>query len=430
MKAHILRFMRDMENLDELLSEIDERKEELLKYAAKLISFKTPNPPAKNTLPLQKWLANEMKKIGMQVKMVDVYPGEPDLVGVLKAKRGGRTLAFNGHVDVAEVKEDERWNFDPFKGFYDDQYLYGRGSTDMKGGLAAAFFAVKVIAESGLELKHNLMIQSVIGEEAGEPGTKRLLERGYKCDFAIIPEPNGLEVQGQGGVITFWIKIKSPNVYHDAVRHKMIHAGGGVEAANTIEKMCKIIEGMQELERYWGVMKKYPRVSPGITTLNPSVIEGGRNPIFIPDECRIWYTAHFLPNEDVEDIKKEITEHVMNVAKADVWLRKHPPEITWGGESLVREKGEVFPSADIDENNPYVKLLLQVREKILGKKPEISIWPSVSDAGWFSKFGIPSAICGPGRIEDAHIINEKISVKELVDAAKLYAAYILAFNEK
>ncbi|MGB9672479.1 MAG: M20/M25/M40 family metallo-hydrolase, partial [Candidatus Norongarragalinales archaeon] len=213
-----------MKTENELLAEVDEKKEELLKFAAKLISFKTPNPPAKNTLPLQKWLANNMEKIGMQVKMVDVYPGEPDLVGILEGKKGGETIAFNGHVDVAEVKEDEKWDFEPFKGFYDEQYLYGRGSTDMKGGLAAAFFAVKLIAESGFELKHDLMIQSVIGEEAGEPGTKRLLEKGYKCDFAIIPEPNGLEVQGQGGVITFWIKIKSPEVYHDAVRHKMIHA--------------------------------------------------------------------------------------------------------------------------------------------------------------------------------------------------------------
>lgn len=419
-----------MEKLNEILSEIDERKEELLKFALKLISFKTPNPPAKNTLPAQKWLAAEMEKNGMDVEMVDVYPGEPDVVGILRGKGKGKTLAFNGHIDVAEVKEDEKWDFEPFKGFYDEKYLYGRGATDMKGGLASAFFALKVIAESGMELKHNVMMQSVIGEEAGEPGTKRLLEKGYKCDFAIIPEPNSLEVQGQGGVITFWIKIKSPEVYHDAVRHKMIHAGGGVAAANTIEKMCKIIEGMQELERYWGVMKRYPKMSPGANTINPSVIEGGRNPIFIPDECRIWYTAHFLPNEDVDDIKKEITQHVMNVAKADLWLKNHPPEITWGGESLVREKGEIFPSAHIDENNPYVRLLLQTRERVLGKKPEVSIWPSVSDAGWFSKFGIPSAICGPGKIEEAHIINEKVSIKELLDAAKLYAAYILNFNEK
>ncbi|MEM2878709.1 MAG: acetylornithine deacetylase [Candidatus Hadarchaeales archaeon] len=414
-------------NLARILNEVDERKDELLKFAARLISFKTPNPPAKNTLPAQKWIASEMKRIGMEVEMVDVYPGETDAVGTLRGKRGGKTIAFNGHIDVAEVKKDEKWDFDPFRGTYDERYLYGRGSTDMKGGFASAFFAVKLFLEKAAP-KHGLMIQSVIGEEAGEPGTKRLLEKGYRCDFAIIPEPNSLEVQEQGGVITFWIKIKSPKTYHDAVRHKMIHAGGGVYAANTIEKMCKIMEGMQELERHWAVMKRYPRMTPGANTINPSVIEGGRNPIFIPDECRIWYTAHLLPNEDVDDVKREITKHVMNIAKSDVWLRNNPPEITWGGESLVRERGEVFPSSHVDEKNPYVKMLLETREKVLRKRSETSVWPSVSDAGWFHKFGIPSVICGPGRIEDAHMINEKITVDELLSAAKLYLAYLLRLN--
>lgn len=418
-----------MEIPSEILAEVDERKDELLKLAAKLISFKTPNPPAKNTLPAQKWLAAEMKKIGMSVKMVDIYPEEPSLVGILKGGRGGKTLAFNGHIDVAEVKEWEKWNFEPFRGKYDDKYLYGRGATDMKGGLASALFAAKLIAEGGIKLKNNLMIQSVIGEEAGEPGTRKLLENGYKCDFVVIPEPNSLEVQGQGGAITLWVKIKSPQVFHDAVRHKMIHAGGGVEGANTIEKMCKIVESMQELERHWAVTKKYPGITPGANTINPAVIEGGRNPVFIPDECKIWYTIHLLPNEGVEDVQKEITDHIMKAAQSDVWLRKHPPELTWGGESLVRDKGEVFPSADVNENDPNVRLLLQTHEEVFGRRPKVSIWPSVSDAGWFSKFGIPSVICGPGKIENAHIVNEKISVKELMDAAKLYACFIINFNQ-
>ena len=414
---------------EEVLAKIERNKTELLKFASELIKFRTPNPPGKNTLPAQSWLAGELKKLGMAAEMLDVYPGEPDVIGKLKGKSGKKTLAINGHMDVAEVKEYEGWNFDPFSAKYDNDFLYGRGSNDMKGGLAAAYFAIKTLIEEGFELKHHLEFQSVIGEEAGEPGTKRILERGQRYDFALIPEPNSLQVQGQGGAITFWITIKSPQVFHDAARHKMIHAGGGIEGANTVEKMCKIIQSMQELERHWAVVKKYPGITPGATTINPAVIEGGRNPIFIPDECKVWYTVHLLPNEKDEDVMGVIKNHVKSVAQSDVWLRKNPPELTWGGESLVRENNEVFPPADIDENNPYVDLLLQSHEEVLGRRPKVSIWPSVSDAGWFSKFGVPSAICGPGALEGAHVVNEKVSVKELVDTAKLYADFIMKFCE-
>lgn len=412
---------------EKILSGIEENKDELLKFASKLIEFKTPNPPGKNTLKAQKWLASELEKLGMKVDIFDVYPDEPDVIGTLRGKEGKKTLVFSCHMDVAQVKEDEKWDFDPFKAKYDEKYLYGRGSTDMKGGLACVYFAIKTLVDAGINLKQNVMFQSVIGEEAGEPGTRKALEKGYKGNFALTPEPNNLKIQGQGGAVTLWIKIKSPKVYHDGIRYKMIHAGGGIDGGHAIEKMYKILRSMQELERYWAVMKKYPGIPPGANTINPAVIEGGRHPAFIADECKLWYTIHFLPNENVDDIQREITDHITKTVNSDIWLRKNPPQLVWGGESLVREKGEVFPSAEVDKNNPNVKLLSKTYEEVFGKKPEISVWPSVSDAGWFSKFKIPAVICGPGSLEDAHAVNEKIAIKEMLDATKLYANFILNF---
>lgn len=98
-----------------------------------------------------------------------------------------------------------------------------------------------------------------------------------KADFAIVVDTSDLQVQGQGGVITGWITIKSEGTHHDALRRNMVHAGGGLHGASAIEKMMKIIEGLQELERHWAVTKSYPGCPPGSNTINPAVIEGGRH---------------------------------------------------------------------------------------------------------------------------------------------------------
>lgn len=154
-------------------------------------------------------------------------------------------------------------------------------------------FAIKLLTEAGVELRGDLLFQSVIGEEAGEAGTRACMERGCEADFAIVADTSNLVIQGQGGVITGWVTVQSPVTYHDAMRSRMIHAGGGVHGASAIEKMAKLITGLQELERYWAVTKSYPGFAAGSTTINPAVIEGGAIFAFIADRCSLWITVHF-----------------------------------------------------------------------------------------------------------------------------------------
>ncbi len=415
--------------LGDVLAHIDRNRENILEFIKKMISFETPNPPAHNTKEIQHWLAGELESIGMGVDMHDLYPGEPLLVGVSEAK-GKDTLVFNGHVDVAQINEDEKWDFNPYSTWWDEQYLYGRGADDMKAGLAAAYWAIKVVLESGADLKHKVMLQSVVGEEAGEHGTKTLLEKGYRGDFAIIPEPTGLQICGQGGVVTLWVIIKSPETYHDGIRSRMIHAGGGIDGASAIEKMYKILNGMQELERYWAVTKSYPGLAPGANTINPAVIKGGRHPAFVADECSLWFTIHYLPDEKVDDVEKEIVAYINGLVDADPWLKKNRPELVFGGTSMFRDRGEIFPASEVRIENRDVQLLLSTFSEVLGREARTIVWPSVSDSGWFAEYGIPVVICGPGKLEHAHSINEKIEIEQIMDAVKLYAAMILEFCQR
>ncbi|MCX5974003.1 MAG: M20/M25/M40 family metallo-hydrolase, partial [Coprothermobacterota bacterium] len=158
--------------LTSVLVQVEKQKTQLLEFISRMISFATPNPPAKNTHSLQKWLGEWLEGFGIQTVFHDLYPGEPLLVGRITGEKPLHTLILNGHVDVAQINEDEHWDSDPFVAQWDERYLYGRGAADMKGGFAAALWAVKLLRETGLPFQNNLMIQSVIGEEAGEHGTK------------------------------------------------------------------------------------------------------------------------------------------------------------------------------------------------------------------------------------------------------------------
>jgi formylaminopyrimidine deformylase len=412
--------------LAKIASEVEGRKHELIALATKLIAFPSVSPPARNTNDIQNFVKQYLENLGFETDKWDVYPGDPNIVGVLqgKSRENYNSVIINGHVDVAEVGDDKEWSIPPFNASVMDPFLYGRGTADMKGGVAAALMAVQILKELGVNLHGDLQFQSVIGEEAGEAGTLSCMERGYTADFAVVVDTSDLHIQGQGGVITGWIVIQSKETFHDGIRSKMIHAGGGVKGASAIEKMTKIIGGLQELERHWAVTKSYEGFPPGSNTINPAVIEGGRHAAFIADRCALWITVHFYPNEDYEEVIKEIEQHIGAVAAADPWLRDNPPEFIWGGRSMIVDRGEIFPSLEIDPGHPAIRCLADSYETLLTQKPQIGMSSTVTDAGWLGRAGIPTAIFGPGKLEDAHAVDEKVEIRQLLDFTKILAVFI------
>jgi acetylornithine deacetylase/succinyl-diaminopimelate desuccinylase family protein len=404
----------------------EERQDELFALLADLIAFPTVSPPARNTLKAQQYLEEQLKKSGFETELWEVYPGDPNVTAVKPGTQRDhyQSLLLNGHMDVAEVGDTGEWQGDPFKLTMNDGRAYGRGTADMKGGLAALLFAVKLLEEAGVELKGDLLFHSVIGEEAGEAGTRACMERGYKADLAIVADTSGLAIQGQGGVITGWVTVQSPVTYHDGMRSRMIHAGGGVQGASAIEKMVKLIAGLQELERHWAITKSYPGFPAGSNTINPAVIEGGRHAAFVADRCSLWITVHFYPDEDYETVAAEIEEHLLRVAEGDPWLRNHPPTFRWGGRSMIEERGEIFPSLVLDTEGEGLKALSAIHQEVLGVAPAVGMSPSVTDAGWLGRAGIEALIYGPGELAEAHSVDESTDWQELIDYVKVMIAFI------
>ena len=419
-----------MTNIATLINQVEERKEQLIELLKTLVTYKTPAPPARNTSDIQRYIASLLKEYNFSIDSWDVYPGDPNVVGTLKGTDSAhyKSLILNGHVDVAAVNEDEKWETDPFSPIVRENAIIGRGVADMKGGLAGVLFAFRLLHEAGVKLPGDIIFQSVVGEEVGEAGTLQCCERGYTADFALVVDTSDLRIHGQGGVITGWITVKSKKTYHDGTRRNMIHAGGGLFAASAIEKMVKIIEGLQDLERHWAVTKSYPGFLPGTNAINPAVIEGGRHAAFIADECRLWITVHFYPNETYESVAKEIEAHILNVAQGDVWLRENPPTFEWGGKSMIEDRGEIFPALEVDSEHQAVQLLAGLHEKTLHRVTEITVSQSVTDGGWLADAGIPSAIYGPGDLHNAHTVNESLSIDQLIQFTKVMVQFIYEWS--
>ncbi|RMF92137.1 MAG: M20/M25/M40 family metallo-hydrolase, partial [Nitrospinota bacterium] len=191
---------------------IEAQQEELLALVKQLIAFPTESPPARNTTAAQSFIARYLQELGFTVDQWEVAAGDPNVVGVLRGSDPDRyaSLLINTHIDVAQVGDAQGWRYPPFEPVISAGRLYGRGASDMKGGLGAALFAIAILRRLGVSLRGDLLFESVVGEEMGEAGTKACVERGYRADFAICADTSDLELQGQGGVITGWITIESP----------------------------------------------------------------------------------------------------------------------------------------------------------------------------------------------------------------------------
>ncbi|WP_213606129.1 acetylornithine deacetylase [Staphylococcus capitis] len=395
-----------------------------------LVEFNTESPPGRNTDPLQNEIELLLRDLGFSIQREHLYDNDSIIVATLKGEDPeAPKLILNGHVDVASVDDDQYWQYPPFKLTEVDGWLYGRGVSDMKGGMSSLFYVLERLNQEGHRPKGDIIVQSVVGEEVGEAGTKRACEIGPRGDLALVLDTSENQALGQGGVITGWITVKSKNTIHDGARSQMIHAGGGLFGASAIEKMTKVIQALNELESHWAVMKKSPSMPPGANTINPAVIEGGRHPAFIADECRLWITVHYLPNERYEDVVEEIEDYLNRVAEADVWMRENPLEFEWGGASMIEDKGEIFPSFTVPIEHPGFKQLEDAHQHVHGSALRHGISTTVTDGGWIAHFDIPTILYGPGSLEEAHSVDEKVEKRELEQYSEVLYEFLKHWYE-
>jgi len=404
-----------------VLSAVEENKDRLYEILKTLIRFPTVNPPG-DEAPAQEWFSGALKKAGAQVDMFEPMPGRPNVVGTLRGTGGGRSVILNGHMDVVTAKHPDRWRHPPFEPVMEEGCMFGRGASDMKSALAVYLFVLEMLKYCGIRLKGDAIVQSVVGEEAAEPGTKAAAER-YPADFAIVGEgTRARQIVASVGTLIAKITIESPYTLHLHARRLALHAGGGVEGANAIEKMAlRIIPALNDLEREWAVFKNHWAIPPGQTLINPFLIGGGGSPGYLADTCILHVIVVYLPSENTETVKQEIEDQVRRAADLDGWLRAYPPTIEWNPE----DQPWIFPASDLPMDHPGVKELGGVVEGLTGEKAQYGGRGGITDAGWFPINGIPSVVYGPGDVQWAHRIDERVRLEDVLLYAKAIGCFLL-----
>ena len=401
---------------------------ETVAFLQELVRIPTENPKLANVkagaeATCQDVIERRLQGMGLTTDRWEVYPGRPDVVARLPGSGtvGSRSLILNGHIDVVPAGDPAGWTHDPFGGEVADGKVWGRGAVDMKGGIAAMIAAVEATQQAGIRLKGDVLIESVVDEETGGPGTTQTVEHGYRADAAIVAEPTGLVVHPVEGGLEWLRLVVRGRSGHSANRYRSVHAGGQGTAVNAIEKTAKILVAVQELERQWAVTKRHPLLPPGITTINPGVMIGGTGgghegmPNVLtavstfPDYCSLELSLKYLPSERTADVRAEFEEYIARVAATDPWLREHPPEIEWG------IRGVSFPPAETPPDHPLLAVVDQAVEVATGRPTIHEGFVAVTDLAWLAGAGIPGVIFGPGSAGNAHGVDEHIAVADLTE---------------
>lgn len=338
----------------------------------------------------------KLASLGLEVEYVEREPGRTNVVTRLKGGRGTPVLLYNGHIDV--VPPGNGWSHDPFSGEIDGGRLYGRGAADMKSGVASMVAAVEAIVKSGARLRGDLILTAVADEETGSlRGTRYLIANGLKADMAVVSEPTDLRIEiANKGIL--WAEI--------IARGRGSHASRPHLGVNAIDKMHAIIEALHGIKlEGWNELFDVPPPVLSVTT-----IQGGTKINVIPDLCKIEVDRRLLPGETPEAALSQIKNAIDSVKERDHQL-----------ETEINVLDE-WPPMQVSPEEPVVKSLASVVEKLTGGKPKLYGKAAGTDASWLVRdAGIPTVLYGPGDPRLSHTPDENVELVKVADAAKVFA---------
>jgi acetylornithine deacetylase len=322
--------------------------------------------------------------------------------------RGGRSALFNGHLDVVSPEPIDSWDHDAFDPEIKEGWLYGRGSGDMKSGLAAMVYAVEAIKKAGFGLKAPVTIESVIEEECSGNGTLACLYAGYDAQAILIPEPFGPTIlTHQVGVL--WFKI--------IVQGVSTHVREASSGVNAIEKCYVLMSALRELEAKMNreVHPAYQNIDHPLN-LNIGMIHGGDWPSTVPAKAEFHGRLSYFPGTTFEEIKQNIIQVINTASQNDSWLSKNPPLIEFYG---FRSDGH-----SLSRDLPAFKVLNNCHRDLTGKEADDYVATCTTDLRVFNLFGKGQATCFGPISKNIHGANECVNLESVIHVAKTYALFL------
>lgn len=371
----------------------------LVKTLQELVSIGSVNPSldaaGHGEIEICHYLREVLEEMGIEADILRFGEHRGSVVGVIKGSGGGKSVMLNGHIDTVSIANME---IDPLEPTVKDGKLYGRGSEDMKGGVAAIIAAARGVLAAGTDLKGDVILAFVGDEEYKSKGTEMVLEK-YKADAAIVTEPTALTIAlAHKGFV--WSEIE--------VFGKAAHGSRPEEGIDAIIKGGKILA---ELDRYQDEVleeKRHPLV--GHPSVHASIIHGGREISTYPEYCKIELERRTIPGEEELALHAELTDIIHRLSASDPQLN---------AETRVQFSR---PPMETSKDEAMVKVLQKSFKDVTGADANLggaSFW---TDAALIAAAGIPTVNFGP-KGSGLHGANEYVEI----ESVKQNAAVILDF---
>jgi succinyl-diaminopimelate desuccinylase len=427
----------DKDRVQSLFESVDARRDQLVETTVDLLKIPTFNPPGDNYLEICEHIEARLQPSGFEsIKLraegalgdSDKYP-RWNVIARHEGARPGPCVHFNAHTDIVALGEG--WTRDPFGGDVEADRIYGRGSCDMKGGLAAAIIAVEAFIKTVPDYAGSIEISGTADEETGGfGGVAWLAEKGYfnpdRVDHVIIPEPLNKDRICLGHRGVWWAEIET--------RGRIAHGSMPFLGDCAVRHMGAVIEEMEAtLFPALGMRETAMPVVPAgsrQSTMNINSIHGGlAEPeegytgypsALVPDRCVITIDRRYLIEEDPVQVKAEI-EALMQRVKAE-----RP-----GFEYEIRDLFEVHPVM-IGEDMPVAATLSAAIQEVMGQKAEFVVSPGTYDQKHIDRIGrLKNCVAyGPGILELAHQPDEWIGITDMLDSAKVMGHALMTLLDR
>jgi succinyl-diaminopimelate desuccinylase len=334
-----------MRDIEKIWREIDEKA--TVEFLQNLLQTKSANPPGEEMEAAQ-LVATWMNKVGLQARVIPIEGQRANALGRLPGTGGKPPLLFSGHLDTVPPGESA-WKYDPYSGEIVGDRIYGRGASDMKGGLVAMIMAASALAKAQVPLGGDLLIGATADEEAGTLGARHLVESGAidKVSGVVIGEPSDLSVYiAEKGA--FWVEVST--------RGKTAHGAMPDLGVNAILQMNRVLTRLKRLRFEY---RKHPLL--GKPTLNIGTIGGGVKTNVVPDGCKITVDIRTVPGQSHRAILKQVTDILKEIQSS------HPD--FQGEVKMLSDR----PPLETPPQDPLVKAALQASRAVTAR-PQPTAW--------------------------------------------------------
>lgn len=393
--------------------------EELIKFTQDLVRIKSvfdPDKEGANETAVAAFIADFLKKEGFEVHIEEVVPGRPNVIAFLRGMEPGKTILFEGHTDVVTAGDPDDWKYDPFGAEIIGDRMYGRGTCDTKGNVAAAIFAAKAVKDSAEAFKGNILLCIPCDEEGMMLGIKDFINKGWAdhVDAAVICEP-------QENHICIFAKGAMRAIVR--VYGKQCHGCMPLTGINPNTRLAKIICELEKLEH-----SEKDRVGcheflkwPSITATNIiSPAKGEAQINVVPKEAYMSLDIRTIPGQDHNTLKQQILDIYDKLAKDD-------PDFKATLE-IIEER----PWTQMSKDDRISKIIYKAVEEITKKEPVWQGVPGATDGTFLQSMkGIPTIVIGAGDTYIAHHVDEFVDIPELIETTKIYVLTSMYFlNEE